>query len=53
MGKNRFEEVEIVVEKGVKLMVEWGSVWDKRMLWEGWVVWGRVLLMKVKEKFWF
>lgn len=52
LGKNRFEEAEIAAEKGVKLMVEWGSAWDKRMSWEGWVAWGRVLLMKAKEKSW-
>ncbi|CAI0416482.1 unnamed protein product, partial [Linum tenue] len=25
---------------------------DKRVSWEGWVAWARILLMKAKEKFW-
>uniref|UniRef100_A0A0E0NN86 DUF6817 domain-containing protein n=1 Tax=Oryza rufipogon TaxID=4529 RepID=A0A0E0NN86_ORYRU len=37
------EEAEAAAEEGVRLVVEWGSSWDKRMSWEGWVSWGRVL----------
>ncbi|KAJ6792241.1 Uncharacterized protein M6B38_240705 [Iris pallida] len=36
----------------VRLLLEWGSGWDKRVSWEGWVAWGRVLLMKAREKDW-
>lgn len=50
--KGRFEEAERVAEKGLRLILEWGSPWDKRMTWEGWVAWTRVLLMKAKEKSW-
>uniref|UniRef100_A0A7N2KK42 DUF6817 domain-containing protein n=1 Tax=Quercus lobata TaxID=97700 RepID=A0A7N2KK42_QUELO len=48
LNKGRFEEAE----RGLTLMLEWGSAWDKRMTWEGWVSWARVLLMKAKEKSW-
>lgn len=48
----RFEEAENEAEKGVRMLLEWGSPWDKRMSWQGWVAWGRVLLMKAKEKSW-
>ncbi|XP_050232533.1 uncharacterized protein LOC126681152 [Mercurialis annua] len=52
MLKGRFEEAERVAERGVRLLLEWGSPWDKRMSWEGWVAWGRLVLMKAKEKSW-
>ncbi|WCJ38970.1 hypothetical protein M5689_019997 [Euphorbia peplus] len=52
LAKGQFEEAERAAEKGVALILEWGSPWDKRMSWEGWVAWGRVLLMKAKEKSW-
>ncbi|GLT54326.1 hypothetical protein SLA2020_275320 [Shorea laevis] len=39
-------------ERGLTLMLEWGSPWDKRTSWEGWISWARVLLMKAKEKSW-
>ncbi|KAK1326610.1 hypothetical protein QJS10_CPA01g00044 [Acorus calamus] len=52
MGMGRYEEAEREAERGLRLVVEWGSPWDKRMSWEGWVAWGRVILMKAKERSW-
>ncbi|XWS68425.1 hypothetical protein CRYUN_Cryun04dG0088600 [Craigia yunnanensis] len=48
----RFEEAEAEAEKGLTLMLEWSRPWDKRMSWEGWIAWARVLLIKAKEKSW-
>ncbi|CAI0444977.1 unnamed protein product [Linum tenue] len=52
LAKGRFEAAEVAAEKGLKLLLEWGTAWDKRVSWEGWVAWGRVLVMKAKEKSW-
>ncbi|KAK2970568.1 hypothetical protein RJ640_020570 [Escallonia rubra] len=52
LSKGRFEEAEKEAEKGLRLMLEWGSPWDKRTSWEGWIAWTRVLLMKAKERSW-
>ncbi|XP_022141691.1 uncharacterized protein LOC111011992 [Momordica charantia] len=52
LGEGRFEEAARAAEEGVRLMLEWGSAWDKRMPWEGWIAWGRVLLMKAKDRSW-
>lgn len=52
LEKVRYEEAEREAEKGLTLLLEWGSPWDKRMSWEGWIAWARVLLMKSKEKSW-
>lgn len=52
LGQGRYEEAEREAEKGLMLLLEWGSPWDKRMSWEGWVAWARALLMKAKEKSW-
>ncbi|MBA0843158.1 hypothetical protein Goarm_000371 [Gossypium armourianum] len=52
LTKGRFEEAEKEAEKGLILMLQWSSPWDKRMSWEGWIAWGRVLLMKAKEQSW-
>ncbi|KAK4841244.1 hypothetical protein QYF36_001319 [Acer negundo] len=48
LTKGRFEEAE----KGIRLILEWGSPWDKRMSWEVWVSWARVFCLKAKEKAW-
>ncbi|KAK6122167.1 hypothetical protein DH2020_044095 [Rehmannia glutinosa] len=52
LGKGNFEAAEKAAERGLRLMMEWGSPWDKRMTWQGWIAWGRVLLMKAKDKSW-
>ncbi|KAL6954523.1 hypothetical protein U1Q18_047553 [Sarracenia purpurea var. burkii] len=52
LSKGRFEEGGREAEKGLTLLLEWGSPWDKRMAWEGWVAWARVLVMKAKERSW-
>ncbi|CAL9149764.1 uncharacterized protein LOC135617492 [Musa acuminata AAA Group] len=52
LNLGKYEEAEWEAEKGLKLILEWGSSWDKRMSWEGWVAWGRVLLTKAEERSW-
>ncbi|KAK7308349.1 hypothetical protein VNO77_41951 [Canavalia gladiata] len=52
LTKGRFEEAEKQAERGLTLLLEWGSPWDKRTSWEGWIAWTRVLLTKAKDKSW-
>jgi hypothetical protein len=52
LSKGRFEEAEREAERGLTLLLEWGSPWDKRTSWEGWIAWTRVVLMKAKDKSW-
>jgi hypothetical protein len=51
-GGGRWEEAAAAAEEGLKLVLEWGSSWDKRMSWEGWVSWGRVMRDKAMDKEW-
>ncbi|GJV58746.1 tetratricopeptide-like helical domain containing protein [Tanacetum coccineum] len=39
LSQGRFEEAQKESEEGLRLLLEWGSPWDKRMSWEGWVAW--------------
>ncbi|PIN02734.1 hypothetical protein CDL12_24749 [Handroanthus impetiginosus] len=52
LAKESFEAAEKAAERGLRLIMEWGSPWDKRTTWQGWIAWGRVLLMKAKERSW-
>ncbi|KAM0949858.1 hypothetical protein DsansV1_C05g0057291 [Dioscorea sansibarensis] len=52
VSTGKFEEAEKVAEEGLRLIMEWGSSWDKRMSWEGWIAWGRLILMNAKNKSW-
>ncbi|KAK9051288.1 hypothetical protein SSX86_027915 [Deinandra increscens subsp. villosa] len=52
VSRGRYEEGEREGEKGLGLLLEWGCPWDKRISWEGWVSWCRVLVSKAKERSW-
>lgn len=52
MSRGRFEEGQREAEEGLRVLLEWGCPWDKRVSWEGWVAWGRVLVSKAKERSW-
>ncbi|XP_074264624.1 uncharacterized protein LOC141587097 [Silene latifolia] len=52
LSKGRFEEAETEAETGLILLLQWASPWDKRMSWEGWIAWARVLLIQSKDKSW-
>jgi hypothetical protein len=45
----RYEEAGAEAEEGLKLLLEWGISWDKRMTWKACVSWGRVMLDKASE----
>lgn len=52
LTQGRFEEAKRQAETGLILLLQWGSAWDKRTSWEGWIAWARVLLMKAQENSW-
>ncbi|KAL4573293.1 hypothetical protein LXL04_020093 [Taraxacum kok-saghyz] len=52
LSRGRFEEAEMEAEKGLSLLLQWGCSWDKRVSWEGWVAWTRVLVKQAKIKSW-
>ncbi|CAK9155575.1 unnamed protein product [Ilex paraguariensis] len=52
LSKERFEDAEREVQEGLTLLLEWGNPWDKRMSWEGWIAWARVMWIKAKERSW-
>ncbi|OQU86005.1 hypothetical protein SORBI_3004G354500 [Sorghum bicolor] len=52
LNMERYAEAKEEAEEGLKLLLEWGISWDKRMTWESWVSWGRVMLDKAKENEW-
>jgi len=38
--------------KALDLFTQWGACWDKRMSWESWIAWTRVLLQNAKKNQW-
>ncbi|KAL7567803.1 hypothetical protein ACA910_000555 [Epithemia clementina (nom. ined.)] len=40
---NRFDEAKRSTQQALKLQMQWGTPWDKRLAFGGWVAWTRVL----------
>jgi len=43
---------EAAATKGLTLLLDWGTNWDKRMTWEGYISFARILRNKSIEKVW-
>eukprot|EP00249_Psilotum_nudum_P013796 c24517_g1_i1 orf=112-1398(+) len=52
LSEEKYEEAQEEANEGLQLMLDWGTNWDKRMPWEGWIAWCRVLLQKAQDKTW-
>ncbi|GJM87432.1 hypothetical protein PR202_ga03385 [Eleusine coracana subsp. coracana] len=52
LNMERYDEAQTQAEQGLKLLLDWGTSWDKRMSWEGWVSWARAMLIKAQHKDW-
>ena len=45
-----FEEAEEAATKALEIFCAWGTPWDKRVPFEGWIAWTRVLHQMAREK---
>lgn len=52
LNMERYGDAQEQAEQGLKLLLDWGTSWDKRMSWEGWVSWARAMLIKAQNKDW-
>ncbi len=52
MTFRNFEEGERYAAAGVQLVSCWGNSWDKRIGWDAWMSWGRVLLQSAQKRQW-
>ncbi|CAL4967768.1 unnamed protein product [Urochloa decumbens] len=52
LNGSRHEEAAAAAARGVRLLLEWGSSWDKRVSWEGWMSWGRLMRDKARRREW-
>jgi len=52
LQESKWDDALTNASKGLKLLIEWGTACDKRMPWEGWVAWARVMQQNAREKKW-
>lgn len=50
--KAEFEIAQKHAEQGLQLLCDWGTSWDKRVAWSGWVAWARILVQRAAAKEW-
>jgi len=52
LNEGKYELAETEAEEGLHLLLNWVTAWDKRMTWEGWLAWARVLHYNAGQKSW-
>lgn len=47
-----FETAEAQALAGLQALQSWGLAWDKRIAWEAWIAWARILLQHARKREW-
>lgn len=47
-----FATAETQAQAGLAALQAWGTAWDKRIAWEGWIAWARILLQSARARQW-
>ncbi|OZJ01742.1 hypothetical protein BZG36_05187 [Bifiguratus adelaidae] len=48
----QWSQAEAEAKKALELFLEWGTVWDKRMMWNAWVAFSRVCYESARQQQW-
>jgi hypothetical protein len=52
IGRRRFDQALVEARTALDILAAWGTSWDKRLSWEAWVAWARVLAKGARERSW-
>jgi len=52
LSRKEYDAAHQEATSALKLFIDWGTCWDKRISWEGWVSWVRVLVQSGRKKEW-
>jgi hypothetical protein len=52
LQQGRWAEAEAAAARGVALLAEWATSYDKRMPWNAWLNWGRCLALQAASREW-
>ena len=50
--QHRWDDALVEASRALELQIQWATPWDKRLSWEAWVAWTRVLLKAARERDW-
>lgn len=52
LAEGDWDMAEAAAQSGLDLLVQWGTPWDKRIAWSGWVSWARILVQSARRRTW-
>lgn len=52
LGEGAWDRAAAEARAGLDLLADWGTAWDKRIAWAGWVAWARLLLQSAERRCW-
>ena len=52
LSAGRQAEAAQAAESALQCFCSWGNAWDKRVQWDAWIAWTRILLQSAKEGTW-
>lgn len=52
LTQGRWDDAQREARAALELQAQWATSWDKRLAWEAWVAWTRVLLKAARERDW-
>ncbi|MEQ6437049.1 DUF6817 domain-containing protein [Comamonas sp. w2-DMI] len=52
LGAGRDAEAALAAESALQCFSAWGNAWDKRVQWDAWIAWTRILLQSAREGSW-
>ena len=52
LSAGRAAEARQAAESALQMFCAWGNAWDKRVQWDAWVAWTRILLQSASEGSW-
>ena len=52
LTRGDFKTAEAQALAGLQALQVWGTAWDKRIAWEGWIAWARILLQSARKGQW-
>ncbi|HEY8518067.1 MAG TPA: tetratricopeptide repeat protein [Candidatus Binatia bacterium] len=52
IGAGRWDEALAEARAALDLLGTWGTAWDKRLGWDAWIAWARVIAKSARERAW-
>lgn len=52
LTERRWDDAAAAATTALGILAQWATSWDKRLAWEAWVAWTRVLLKAARERSW-